>query len=158
MSLRWNTKTELLTRTVTVAAILWVALVIILNIIPRRGKGTTTSEKPQDFQYHLTTIELPDDLQSFGKVTKGDTIRADFLIRNVGKEILHIMDVNPDCTCTDFYIDDNEIVSGESTVLTLYVDTTNKYGQNQIYATITCNTEERYHFVKLSFEVIDLGI
>lgn len=125
-------------------------IIIVFQIIHTDRPGVqarTTSPK--------TIIDIPDDLQGLGTIKKGEQVRVVFHLDNIGTNVLYIEDVNPDCTCTDYTLSRSVIPPNEDAVLTLTIDTKNKYGDNQIHAVLTCNTEEKHHFIKVYFDVVE---
>ena len=146
-----NKRWEIILQTFSVIALIWLAVLVYINSISHK----TSEPMPiESSEYPLTIIDIPDDLQGLGKIVQGEQVIAAYTINNTGKEVLHIENVNPDCTCTDYKLSSDLVPVGGSSILTLYVDTKYKIGPNQIYATLTCNTDEKFHFVKLYFDVV----
>lgn len=101
----------------------------------------------------LTSIEITDNLIDLGIVENNTIISKGFPIKNIGNEDLHISDITPDCTCTQFIIAKTIIHPGDSTILTIVVDTENKFGKNSITTTFVANTAYKFHFTRINFEV-----
>jgi len=85
-----------------------------------------------------------------GKVKKDSSVTGKYYFVNTGTKRLVIESVNPDCTCTGFYLTKNEIESGDTSCLLLKMSTKNKEGDIHINATINANTPTRFYKVSLS--------
>ena len=152
MSLKWNKKTETALYIISSVSILWI---LVSSLLYFRSSTRTAPEYRQEQLAPKTIIDIPDDLQGLGTIKKGEQVRVVFHLDNIGTNVLYIEDVNPDCTCTDYTLSRSVIPPNEDAVLTLTIDTKNKYGDNQIHAVLTCNTEEKHHFVKVYFDVVE---
>jgi hypothetical protein len=68
-------------------------------------------------------ISIKDKIQDFGVVSKGEKIKATFVVTNTGQATLEIPQVRPTCGCTVASFD-KSIAPGESGKITADVDTT----------------------------------
>ncbi|MBR1473433.1 MAG: DUF1573 domain-containing protein [Paludibacteraceae bacterium] len=153
---RWNKVTSTLLTIISVLAALWIIFVLLYNNTINKGVRNVQQEDHEtEIEYPLTSIEIPNKTQQLGEIERGDTISASFMIRNTGSEMLIIESVHPDCSCTNYELLQNQILSGEETKLTLTIETERKYGHQQINAVIDCNSEEGFHIIKVLFDVID---
>lgn len=89
-----------------------------------------------------------------GNVAKNTTVTGKYYFKNTGKNKLIIEFVNPDCTCTGFYLEKKEINPGDSSFLVLKMSTKDKEGDVQINATISANTPIHLYKVSLLAKVI----
>lgn len=88
-----------------------------------------------------------------GNVSDHELISAQFIVVNNGLDTLYIDGINPDCNCTQFILGKNPVPPKDSSVLSLYVNTQNKAGQNTIHTILSANTEERYYDLTIAFYV-----
>jgi hypothetical protein len=89
-----------------------------------------------------------------GKARKDSSVIGKYYFTNTGNKKLVIDYVNPDCSCTGFYLTKQEIEPGDSSCLVLKMSTKNKQGEIQINATISANTPTHFYKVSLLAEVL----
>lgn len=96
--------------------------------------------------YHLSV--------DVGTARKDSSVTGKYYFTNTGTKRLVIDFVNPDCSCTGFYLTKKEIEPGDSSCLVLKMSTKNKEGDIQINATISANTPTHFYKVSLIAKVI----
>lgn len=72
----------------------------------------------------------------YGKVSNDTTLVAKFIMKNVTSEKITINYVNPECTCTSYYVSKYEIQPNDTASVVLTVDTSGKFGKEKIYAIV----------------------
>jgi hypothetical protein len=98
-------------------------------------------------------VEAP--VYDFGKQEhSGGFLEGSFTLKNTGKQLLEIKQINPDCPCISFIDPPETIAPGKSAELKFRFDTVTKMGSKTIGLRIVCNdpTEaERYLWIKAAF-------
>ena len=125
--------------------IIWIAVILVI-----RNQRSDSAEKHVDIQ--MTQMSLSSEVIDFGVIELDTMIQAEFIITNDGDKPLYISDVNPDCSCTQFFLDEKVILPKDSTVLRLYVNTSDKFGPQQVNTLLTTNTEEKFHLLKVTYD------
>lgn len=75
----------------------------------------------------------------FGRVTVGNTVETTFNIINNGKKTLNIREARPNCSCTTSKLESNDIEPGQSAVLTVSFDSSQRRGRQFKTVTIFSN-------------------
>ena len=102
-----------------------------------------------------TTIELDEEFDA-GTVAKGEIIKADIRIKNVGDYPLVIANVKGSCSCTVTDYEQDPIAPGASTVIKAEVNTDNiNKGIISKSVSITANTRPSTTNVVIKARVID---
>lgn len=100
-----------------------------------------------------TTISIPNNIINLGVVSQGSLISSTFFIYNSGNDTLYLDHIQPDCSCTNYYMGTNVVPPHDSTSLVLFITTEGKIGPQQINTVVSANTDDRHYIVKLLFEV-----
>ena len=101
-----------------------------------------------------TTIEINNRNLNLGEIKQGDIVKADFIIKNSGDELLIIYNINPDCLCSDAILTKNIIQPNDTAKISLMVNTKGKSGFYNISSTITANTKDAY-YVKVLMKITE---
>lgn len=96
-------------------------------------------------------ITINNKFRNLGKVTAGSILVERYYITNNTSTNIKILKVNPECSCTDFYVSSYEIMPHDSIYIDLTVDTTHKQGNQTIYTIVKTNTKTAMH--KLALKV-----
>ena len=102
-----------------------------------------------------TTIEV-DEVVDAGTVAKGELVKVDVRIKNIGSYPLVIADVKAACSCTVSDYSEEPLKPGESSIITAEIDT-DKTGKGIVEKSITivANTRPSTTKVILKARVID---
>lgn len=106
-------------------------------------------------QVPLTQVRIYNPIRNVGQIQKGDLIAEEYIIENIGNNPLHLWEVIPDCTCTNYSLSERIVPVGSHTILTLFVDTKNRVGTNSLNTILSLNTNEKNHILLLQYNVID---
>ncbi|MBQ2112811.1 MAG: DUF1573 domain-containing protein [Bacteroidales bacterium] len=106
-------------------------------------------------QVPLTQVRIYNPIRNVGQIKKGDLITEEFIIENIGNNPLHLWEVIPDCTCTNYSLSERIVPVGSHTILTLFVDTKNRVGTNSLNTLLSLNTNEKNHILLLQYNVIN---
>jgi hypothetical protein len=90
----------------------------------------------------------------FGQIEQDTVISAVFIFKNTGKKNLIIDYVNPDCSCTDYYLSKDTISPEDTASIVLFLNAINKLGKVKGYTIVSANTEEELYKLTLKGEVI----
>jgi len=60
-------------------------------------------------------IDIPEHVFNFGFVSRKVEVTHQFVIRNIGEDSLHILDVKPGCSCTKAPLEKSSLAPGDST-------------------------------------------
>lgn len=83
-----------------------------------------------------------------------DTVcTAQYILKNVGEEVLYLQSLKTGCFCTSSEYDRNFALPGESIAITLKFDSKGKPGSQTIYSVVRMNTEEKDHKLTLKAKV-----
>jgi hypothetical protein len=91
----------------------------------------------------------------FGVVTEGDIVTHDFHFTNTGPNPLVFTDAKGSCGCTTAELPGRAIAPGESAVIKVRFDSSNKKGQRNQKVTLTANTDPAQTFLYLPGLVVD---
>lgn len=119
---------------IAVIVLLWI-FIVTLNAISRFSTKRIT-EKPTP----LTEVAFAQKTVRIENVPTDTIIEVKYKVFNKGSNDLIIEDVNPDCTCTDFYVKDSIVVPSDSTIIAIYINTRNKKGFSKVNTVVTLNT------------------
>jgi hypothetical protein len=87
-------------------------------------------------------IKFEKMIWDFGKVTGGDTVKAEFIFTNIGERTLEVMDVHPGCGCTTAGDSTRKVEPGKTGVIPLQLNTTSLVGDVIKTAAVSCNDPE----------------
>ena len=137
---------------ITVISLLWVIILVSYLRTYDKVSRSEAEKVPVINTKPLTSMSVLDTASNI-RICKGDTLNVMYRLVNTGKDSLYILDINPDCTCTDFRISSYSAAPEDTVELKLVIDTNNKFGKNLIHVVIQSNTEEKYDMIKLQFIV-----
>jgi uncharacterized cupredoxin-like copper-binding protein len=94
----------------------------------------------------------------FGEVPRGDHVKYDFIVSNVGGDLLKINDVRASCGCTAAKPEKDELAPGESTKIKVDFNSTGRSGRQTKIITVKTNdpADPELRF-KLTGVVVDPG-
>lgn len=124
-------------------------------LIDHNDSSVNEKMETDTLQQNVTVVEFDNLVFDFGKVKNDTMIHAKYYYKNTGENVLEIEFVNPDCGCTDYVISSNSLLPGESGYIELQLDTKEKFGIQKIYAIVKLNSEQRFHKLLLTGEVIN---
>lgn len=123
---------------------------IILSIIVLFTLGSCNQNKNIDKEeLNYSNLLFEQKYIDFGTVSGDTVLTAIYNFKNTSEHTLIIDYVNPDCTCTDYYLSNDTIPSGESAFIELYFDTTDKYNEQKIHAVVCANTSTKFYKLTL---------
>jgi hypothetical protein len=100
-------------------------------------------------------ILVCDDIKKdFGKIKKNDLVYQKFRLNNIGTETVTILEFDASCNCTSLEISKKSIQPGDSTIVTMKVETKEKSkGLHAVNATLKTNGKRTFYALSTSFEV-----
>jgi uncharacterized cupredoxin-like copper-binding protein len=94
----------------------------------------------------------------FGEVPRGDHVKYDFVVSNVGGDLLKIDDVRASCGCTAAKPEKDALAPGESTNINVDFNSTGRSGRQTKYITVKTNDPNNPEIqFKLTGVVVDPG-
>lgn len=112
-------------------------------------QSVTYSEKIGDY----AELSMGAGTYDFGKVKQGEVLKHDFVINNTGNAPMDIVGVEAVCSCTKITIDKEQILPGESGVVSITIDTKQLEGKQVKSATIFANSFPKIKRLVLTTEV-----
>lgn len=97
----------------------------------------------------MSQVRFSKKIIDFDTVPDDTVLKAKFMLYNVGSHPLKIKSVNPDCTCTDYFLSKDSVNSGDSILLMLIYNTKNKLGEQELYTILKMNTPEKMYKLTL---------
>jgi hypothetical protein len=89
----------------------------------------------------------------FGVVKSDTLLNARYYLINNSDSVILINYVNPECTCTNYYVSNYSISPHDSIFIDLTLDTKNKYGEQKIYTIINANTKTKMYKLTLKANI-----
>jgi hypothetical protein len=89
----------------------------------------------------------------FGIVKPDTLLNARYYLINNSDSVILINYVNPECTCTNYYVSNYSINPHDSIYIDLTLDTKNKHGEQKIYTIISANTKTKMYKLTLKANV-----
>lgn len=154
-----NRAIKILLVAISIAAGFWLVVLSCFTFFYKTGSNTqdlteTHTEKVAR-EYPYTKIEISPSHISPKEIQYGDTLEAVFNIKNIGCDSLFILDILPDCTCTQYELSSHSCAQAETITLAVRISTKDKQGENVIHIVLKTNTAERMTMLKIPFLVLD---
>ncbi len=128
---------------------------VILLLSCEHSKNTNNlKSSTSSRQKTLTELKFKNKLIDFGEVYVDTILVASYTMYNIGKVPLIIDYVNPDCICTKHMISKDTVAIGDSAVITLEMDTKDKYGDIKLYTTVCANTGSKFYKLTMKATVL----
>lgn len=96
-------------------------------------------------QYELlekSCLVLDHSVMDFGTISKDTLLVANFIVTNVCDDTAFIFGVNPECTCTSYFVSKYKIPGNDTALIRITLDTHGKTGENKVHATLKDNSME----------------
>lgn len=81
-------------------------------------------------------LSFQKNIIDYGKVSNDTTLAAKFIMKNTTSEKITINYVNPECTCTSYYVSKYEVQPNDTASVVLTINTAGKFGKEKIYAIV----------------------
>ena len=92
--------------------------------------------------------------KDFGKIKRNDLVHQKFTLHNKGTEMVTIVASDASCNCTSLEISKKSIEPGDSTIVTMRVETKEKTkGLHVVNATLKTNGKRTFYALSTKFEV-----
>lgn len=130
--------------------ITFLPLIIIFVIFFSCLKDKKVCKTYQSQEYFETgKIEINQKTIDFGVTGNDTTLTAIYKINNIGNKPVKILNLMPDCSCTDYRMNDTVIMEGDSSNISLIFKTKGRSGKQELLATLEADTYNRFHLLKL---------
>ena len=89
----------------------------------------------------------------FGNVKSDTLLNARYYLINNGKKDIKINYVNPECSCTSYFVSNYVINPNDSIYIDLFFDTRQNFGEQKIYAIVNANTKAKMYKLTLKANI-----
>ncbi|MFP4022932.1 MAG: DUF1573 domain-containing protein [Thiohalospira sp.] len=129
--------------------------ILIFGLLSSCSNTTDKDKKNNVIQSNVKTTNLKfnNKYVNFGKLSVDTLVTARFDFKNTGSNPLIIYHVNPDCSCTDFYLSNDSVNPGDSAYIELVLNTEGKFGYQKIYAVVEANTKAKLYKLTLEADI-----
>jgi hypothetical protein len=121
------------------------AIIVIYFIPPKELHAS----KPRYADVHFV-----EKIKDFGLIKNDTVLVAKYRFVNTGNSVLIIDYVNPDCTCTSYYLSQKRIMPNDTAYIELKFDTRQKMGSHKLYAVVATNTVAKFYKLTLKVDVV----
>jgi len=90
-------------------------------------------------------LQIKDAKKNFGFVKKGDIVKLDYEITNIGNQPLLLNNIEIECSCTTAEYDKDPILPGKTSVITIIFDTKSAYDRQDRTVSVTSNDSKGPH-------------
>lgn len=90
-------------------------------------------------------VEIKDAKKNFGFVKKGEVVKVNYEVKNIGTEPLIITDIEIGCSCTTSEYDKKPIPPGQTTTVTIIFDTHTVYDRQDRTVLLKTNDKSSPH-------------
>jgi Protein of unknown function (DUF1573) len=101
----------------------------------------------------LAEIKFYSDTVHFGRIKKGEIIKAAFQYQNIGKSNLKIINISPDCGCTRTDVASKTIQSGNNGKIIFSYDSKKDSGMILKTIVLETNSTPKLHTLFITGEV-----
>ena len=91
----------------------------------------------------------------FGRVPNDTILYVKYVMENVSNKDVRINYVNPECSCTDYWISKNIVSPKDTASIILKIDTTNKYGKEKLYTIVNYGDNKKMFKLTTKLEVYE---
>ncbi len=128
--------------------------IVLLSVIISRIYRSPVSVSKEDLG-PVTDAKIIDKSIVLGNVPVDTVVNMKYRIVNTGQDILKVLNVNPDCSCTDFKISAVTVLPQDTTDIILIYDTKDRIGENKINAIVKLNTQRRMYKITAYINVVE---
>lgn len=93
-------------------------------------------------------IQFDKEQVDFGIIPQDTLVTALYQIKNIGSDTLKIADIQPDCSCTSFYVSKFKIAPNDTASVKLNINTFHKHGNIEQYTVLVTNTKKKFYSLK----------
>ncbi len=130
------------------------AFVILLCLIISRTHRSPVSVVKEDAG-PVTDAQFIEKRIVLDSVPLDTVVSMKYRIINTGDDTLRVLNVNPDCTCTDYRISAAAVPPQDTTDVVLVFNTHNRLGENKINAIVKLNTPEKVYKITAIIKVFE---
>ncbi|MBK9286075.1 MAG: DUF1573 domain-containing protein [Sphingobacteriaceae bacterium] len=107
------------------------------------------------FAYAQPKLKVLDAKKNFGMVKKGEVVKIDFEISNIGNEPLLITSVDITCSCTTAEFDKAPVLPGKNTIIRILFNTQTVYDRQD--RTVLVQSNDKNGPYKLRYKGVVLN-
>lgn len=128
---------------------------LILLVASTAFFACNNAEKKTETGAEIAKIEFAEESWDFGKIIMGDTVSHDFAFTNTGEIPLIISNASATCGCTVPEYPKEPVAPGESGIIKVKFDSSNKTGKQHKVITLTTNATPAQSEIFLTGEISD---
>lgn len=128
-------------------SVLVVATFFLFSCVENGQKPETDANQKIDRQSNAE-IQFDKDKVDFGVIPQDTLVTALYQIKNIGSDTLKITDIQPDCSCTSFYVSKFKIAPNDTASVKLNINTFHKHGNIEQYTILVTNTKKKFYSLK----------
>ena len=100
-------------------------------------------------------ITINNKFRKLGKIPAGTIVKERYYLANHTNSTINILYVNPDCSCTDYFVSSYTVQPHDSVYIDLTVNTEHKFGEEVLYTVVKTDSETSMYKLTLKFYVED---
>lgn len=129
-----------------------ICIVLVLGACVRQDSSNCNTSKEDNEYAEAVFLEKKHKIPS---MAIDSLISLRYRLVNTSQNPLHIINVNPDCVCTDKHVSDSVIMPLDTGFIDLEFSSHGKLGFNKINALIKLNTKRKYYKVSAEINVVE---
>lgn len=98
-------------------------------------------------------IIIQKKFRNLGDVKAGTILKERYYLVNNTNHIIHILKVNPECSCTNYNVSSYEIMPKDSIYIELVLDTTHKLGSQTVYTMVKTDSKTAMYRLALKANI-----
>ena len=130
-----------------------ISLLVLLASISFLCSCFDNNQSANNSKEPLTDLKFNKKFINFGTITQDTLLRAEYILYNTGQNPLKIKYVDPDCQCTSYNLSKNNILPNDSALITLNIDTHDKYGEIKLYTIVCANTKAKFYKLTMKLNI-----
>lgn len=128
-------------------SVLVVATFFLFSCVQNSQKAETDPIQNVD-KHSKAEVQFDKEKVDFGIIPQDTLVTALYQIKNTGSDTLKITDIQPDCSCTSFYVSKFKIAPNDTALVQLNINTFHKHGNIEQYTVLVTNTKKKFYSLK----------
>ncbi len=134
---------------------LYLCMFIVLSCIILHSASNEVKPPNHEGNHPITDAKIIEKIQVLDSIPLDTIVHLTYQIINLGHDSLRVLNVNPDCSCTDFIISNSVVAAGDTANITLIYNSQERLGENKINAIVKLNTNRRIYKITAYINVIE---
>jgi hypothetical protein len=111
----------------------------------KNRNGLESEETILKYKTDTGFLEFDKRIYNADTISSDTIIKAVYHFKNTGNDTVQIEYVNPECTCTGFYLSTNLLSPGDTGFIELLFNTSERKGLQKTYTVVKTDTKERFY-------------